>query len=137
MLMDKLPIGEIIVRLHNQGRSYDEIAQTLGISKSTVAYHCSDTYKKKVKKRMHDRRSYMNRLIQEKKHYHPCADCGQKYPYWVMQFDHLGDKAFTISDCKKHHVSKERLLEEMEKCDIVCANCHAERTHKRSLGLEI
>lgn len=26
----------------------------------------------------------------------PCADCGVKYPPWVMQFDHLGDKTAEV-----------------------------------------
>jgi hypothetical protein len=34
----------------------------------------------------------------------PCADCGRSFPPYVMQFDHV-------------------------RCDLVCANCHAIRTH--------
>ncbi len=62
----------------------------------------------------------------------PCADCGVQYPYYVMEFDHLdGDaKHFNVSagvTCASH----ERLLAEIAKCEVVCANCHAERTHQR------
>ena len=60
----------------------------------------------------------------------PCKDCGIKYPPYVMQFDHLLDKEFTISDCIGQ-VGLDRLKKEIEKCDIVCSNCHAERTHQR------
>jgi hypothetical protein len=59
----------------------------------------------------------------------PCADCGKEYPYYVMQFDHLSDKEFVLA--KARLFSKKKILEEIHKCEVVCANCHAERTHKR------
>lgn len=59
----------------------------------------------------------------------PCADCGNNYPYYVMDFDHKSDKVFNIS--RSHTVSKQALLEEIDKCDVVCSNCHRIRTHNR------
>ncbi len=62
----------------------------------------------------------------------PCFDCGTKYPYYVMQFDHRdGAKSFTIGNYSKGKISLDRVVEEISKCDVVCANCHAERTHQR------
>jgi hypothetical protein len=60
-----------------------------------------------------------------------CIDCGMKYAYWVMQFDHVrGEKLFNIGyDFHRHGLQK--VLDEIAKCDVVCANCHADRTHKR------
>lgn len=64
----------------------------------------------------------------------PCADCECKYSYWVMQFDHVrGKKSFNIGEALSS-IGLKRLLEEIEKCDIVCANCHADRTYKRQMG---
>lgn len=62
----------------------------------------------------------------------PCADCGIEYSPHVMQFDHLGneEKLFNVSGGKSRY-SLEKIKEEIAKCDVVCANCHAERTHKR------
>lgn len=57
----------------------------------------------------------------------PCADCKKRYPHYVMDFDHRGDKTFKVSDRK----SKEERLVEAKKCDVVCSNCHRERTHSR------
>lgn len=58
----------------------------------------------------------------------PCADCGRVYPFYVMEFDHVrGEKAFNIGGAK---VSRKRLLDEIAKCDVVCSNCHRERTWK-------
>jgi hypothetical protein len=60
----------------------------------------------------------------------PCTDCGVQYPYYVMQFDHLGDKVANVGDLTRFG-NRAKLLAEVDKCDVVCANCHAERTHRR------
>jgi len=60
----------------------------------------------------------------------PCADCGEKFPYECMDFDHVrGRKTFELSHCGG--VSIERLMREVAKCDLVCANCHRTRTKVR------
>jgi hypothetical protein len=61
----------------------------------------------------------------------PCADCGVQYPYYVMDFDHRPDevKLFEMSD--SYTLRMELMLAEIAKCDVVCANCHRERTHTR------
>jgi hypothetical protein len=64
----------------------------------------------------------------------PCADCGRSYPYYVMDFDHRDGekKAGGIPQLiAAGLVSQKGLLDEIAKCDIVCANCHRERTHRR------
>lgn len=63
----------------------------------------------------------------------PCADCGHKYPYYVMDFDHLPgtEKVDGISVMRANGRSRKLILEEIAKCDVVCANCHRERTHQR------
>lgn len=60
----------------------------------------------------------------------PCVDCGETYPYYVMQFDHVrGDKIRHVS--KMVLFSPDTILAEIAKCDLVCANCHAVRTFLR------
>lgn len=59
-----------------------------------------------------------------------CADCENTYPYYVMDFDHVGEKSFTISE-SWHTKGINTLRKELDKCDVVCANCHRERTHQR------
>jgi hypothetical protein len=62
----------------------------------------------------------------------PCKDCNNKFPSYVMQFDHLKDKKFEISRALTSY-SIEEILKEISKCDLVCANCHAIRTFKRNI----
>lgn len=60
----------------------------------------------------------------------PCADCGVKYPPYVMDFDHVrGQKEFQIGGSL--HIGTARLLAEIDKCDVVCSNCHRGRTFRR------
>lgn len=63
----------------------------------------------------------------------PCTDCGVKYPYYVMQFDHLRDKEYHISTLVNSNNMK-KLQAELAKCEVVCANCHAERTYRRGVA---
>lgn len=58
----------------------------------------------------------------------PCQDCGVKYPHYVMEFDHTGDKKSNISELASRKASQKQLWEEISKCDVVCANCHKVRT---------
>jgi len=63
----------------------------------------------------------------------PCLDCQNEYPPWVMDFDHREgeQKVGGISRLLRTHKWKYILIE-IAKCDIVCANCHRNRTWKRS-----
>lgn len=61
----------------------------------------------------------------------PCTDCHISYPYYVMEFDHLRDKKFNLSGAAIKHYSLDNVKNEMAKCDVVCANCHRERTFNR------
>lgn len=63
----------------------------------------------------------------------PCADCGLWYPTYVMDFDHLPQhkKLFNISDHQRKNLSIQQLMDEVAKCEVVCANCHRIRTFSR------
>jgi hypothetical protein len=57
---------------------------------------------------------------------HPCVDCGESDPI-VLEFDHLRDKRFSISEGIQGR-NWQDVLDEIAKCDVVCANCHRRRT---------
>lgn len=65
----------------------------------------------------------------------PCKDCGGTFPPCAMDFDHVrGEKLFTLSRVRATFFSdkvKGRALEEIAKCDLVCACCHRVRTEDR------
>lgn len=65
----------------------------------------------------------------------PCMDCKIQYPSYAMDFDHRdpSEKLFNVSQINKAS-SSIKLLEEIAKCDLVCANCHRIRTHNRKVS---
>jgi len=64
-----------------------------------------------------------------------CADCGLKYPHYVMDFDHRNsdNKIVNIASAVTRNWSLSKIIKEIEKCDVVCANCHRVRTYKDKL----
>lgn len=61
----------------------------------------------------------------------PCMDCGIQYKPYVMDFDHR-DRSTKLGTLSHMHTwSNNKIYAEIEKCDVVCANCHRERTHNR------
>ncbi len=63
---------------------------------------------------------------------HPCVDCGENDPV-VLEFDHLRDKVKNVSAMMGHPWWK--VVAEIAKCEVVCANCHRRRTVARLGGL--
>ena len=60
-----------------------------------------------------------------------CTDCGIKN-ILVLEFDHIrGKKRDCVTRLLGSGCSWEVILEEIEKCDVVCANCHRIRTYSR------
>jgi hypothetical protein len=47
-----------------------------------------------------------------------------------MEWDHLPgvEKTLVLANTRRAAHSKQRILAELEKCELVCANCHSERT---------
>lgn len=68
-----------------------------------------------------DRYHKKQEMINE--HKDTCAKCGENR-YYVLDFHHVepSEKEFTISQVKIG--SKERILNEIDKCIVLCANCH-------------
>jgi hypothetical protein len=69
------------------------------------------------------------RLLLEFFETHPCVDCGETNPV-VLEFDHLRDKSFSIGG-ELTTRTWQAILDEIEKCEVVCANCHRIRTANR------
>jgi len=71
---------------------------------------------------------------------HPCVDCGES-DLRVLEFDHVRpDKVSSVSRLAAQAVRWERVLAEMEKCEVRCANCHRRKTAKQfgwEAGLEL
>lgn len=76
-------------------------------------------------------RAWMNSLKVGK----PCTDCGEIFAPFVMHWDHLPqfEKRLEIGSMIGRY-TRETILAELEKCELVCANCHVMRTVRRAMG---
>jgi transcriptional antiterminator len=128
-----MSLRDEILELRKQNKTYDEIRNALGCSKSTIAYHLSDGQKQKTLDRTHKSRRLIMEFLSQYKEDRGCMDCGEMYPYFILQFDHVNGKEFQISNHSRHTGSLEKIKQEVEKCEVVCGNCHALRTYMRRM----
>ncbi len=88
-------------------------------------------HKQEVKESNATKRQEKAKYVNQKKDV-PCADCKLKFPPECMDFDHVvGEKICNVSAMVTRSYSLEAVKEEIEKCDVVCSNCHRKRTVRR------
>jgi len=82
---------------------------------------------KNNKNKRKQRKKYIDDLKMSK----GCFDCGyDKHPE-ALQFDHLPDQEKSFEISKGMLKPLDEVLKEIKKCQVVCACCHAIRTHNR------
>lgn len=104
---------------------------------------CFSAYKAERHRRFHDREmerirrnqaqaAAANRIrIRAYLSEHPCVDCGENDPR-VLDFDHVrGQKTADVSALVAGGSSWERVMREIDKCDVRCANDHRRVTYDR------
>ena len=62
---------------------------------------------------------------------HPCVVCGEPDPV-VLEFDHLTSDGANRDVSSMAQYSRKRVLKEVAKCEVTCANCHTRRTAQRA-----
>ena len=80
------------------------------------------------------RRAENTRKVQEMKVEAGCRVCGYNKSPYALQFNHINpeDKTRIKSNPRTAYHARwkmSRILEELSKCEVLCANCHAEHTH--------
>jgi hypothetical protein len=71
------------------------------------------------------RRDLINKIKMDR----GCAVCGYSSHPAALDFNHIhGDKAFNVSQDPK--VAMHKLLSEIDKCEVLCANCHRVHTYE-------
>ena len=73
----------------------------------------------------------ISKRIKELKENSPCTDCKKFFHFSAMDFDHIRRKKKGEISSLKQSVSIQKLIEEMNKCELVCACCHRIRTWNR------
>ena len=115
-------------------------------SKDGLQYECKDCSKKRSKTHYANNREHMLQQIRKseairnferrRKFYEilkslKCIDCGETNPA-TLDFDHKDthNKLHSVSKMMGDGYSWERIIEEMGKCEVRCANCHRIKTAK-------
>ncbi len=83
----------------------------------------SEIKNENAKNNRKSKRKYIVDLLKKSK----CVDCNNS-DWRVLEFDHKDreTKSFNIADSVQYSI--EKIQKEIDKCDIVCANCHNIRT---------
>ena len=101
------------------------------------------SYKDPEKRRIYQRKVWKKKYSKRQKQLADfkrglaCVDCGflgKEHPS-VLDFDHRdrAEKKFEVGQAFAQNYKIERIMEEIAKCDVVCANCHRIREVKRKL----
>src|SRR5690554_5037442 len=130
-----------------------KVCSKCGVEKTLDAYNryakskdgrqpqCRECHKARYKdnKESHLQAIYRNKKERVKKHRllilemfkNGCLDCSESDPR-CLEFDHVrGEKKGEVTVLLSSGYSWEVIQEEIDKCDIVCANCHKKRTYDR------
>ncbi len=98
----------------------------------------SERIKKKSKvsnKKYKERNAQFVRNIKSS---NPCTDCSDYFHYTAMDFDHISeDKDENVSRLVNDGISLKRIEKEINKCELVCSNCHRVRTWKRANNMRL
>lgn len=99
--------------------------------KKYYRYLCVQCYSKTKKSRRHKIRA---EYFEIKKGL-SCEVCGND-DYRVLEFDHLDhtQKSFTISEAVSKAKSLDKIKAEIDKCQVLCANCHRIKTWEERNG---
>lgn len=91
-------------------------------------------HREQKRQRRTENRARLKAHVNKVKDEGSCVDCGSSYPGepWLMDFDHVrGEKRYNIGSIIVRD-SWRLLLEELDKCELVCVLCHRRRTAKRA-----
>jgi len=80
-----------------------------------------EEHKKNVNLNRTEYRKRNSKYIYEYKKKCGCKYCDEKEPV-ALDFHHLRDKKFLVGQMTQH--SLEKLKEEIDKCEVICSNCH-------------
>lgn len=119
-----------ILELRKLGMLYKDIAREVGCSKGTVAYYCGTGQVEMNTKRQAAKRGKLRGWFLELKESLKCIRCDESR-HWVLDFHHRDptEKEASVSRVLRGG-SKQRVLDEIAKCDVLCANCHRDEHYK-------
>ena len=111
-----------------------------------LAYNCKDCANSKskqwhsVRENLDKRNLKVNQKVQQRKRKlveqfgNKCHDCGNSFPDVCYDFHHIDETNKEFNPANGLKLSEERMLKELEKCILLCSNCHRIRHYDSSRG---
>ena len=136
--------SEYYVKDSKTGRLHAHCKACYKLHRITYYAKHYDKYKEEYRLRAGNRKNKLkNEYRQNIQNYllkNPCKDCGEK-DIRVLELDHLDikNKVFSVSQGVRLGYSWDKIYQEIQKCQVLCANCHKKRTatqfgwHKNNL----
>lgn len=85
----------------------------------------------KVKEKNKTYREKVRDYVRKEKESNPCMDCGINYPYYIMEYDHTESNKIKTVSWLASSGTIDQVIQEINKCDLICSNCHKARTWNR------
>lgn len=144
MVLDKTHAVEYHTRIEEVKRFCSECSKEFTAKRGSKCLECKRAYgralyhktikpsltaarKQRIKDVQKQKRVQISQFLYDYLKAHPCVECGERRVA-CLQFDHLRDKEFNVSDAPHKKYSLERVTKEIDKCRVLCANCHAAHT---------
>lgn len=113
---------------YNRDRILAEIAKTEAIC--ACCHRIRSAAREHIKVSKDKRRVAFRAMIDAIKS-KPCSDCGLCFSPVAMDLDHINDKNKVAAISDMAHWPQHKILIELKKVEVVCANCHCLRTEAR------
>ena len=112
----------------------DPEKQKESLKKSSRKHY--EANREKVQTTTKERRQYLMEKYLELKSTLSCTLCGFSHPA-ALVFHHRDPKTklYNVANMPSRTVSWDTILREVEKCDVLCANCHAILHYNEKNGL--
>jgi len=94
-------------------------------TETTKQFYCKDCFNEYVKQRWKERKK---KAIEYKGG--KCASCGYNRCPDVLEFHHRNSETKEFDWKKLRQMAWNKALKELDKCDLLCANCHREKHYE-------
>lgn len=136
--MNKYDINEVIRLREKEKLQWKQIEEIIGVSSETLR----KAYKRKVEG-LSATEANPNNIVNQKlrglkrkysailEYGGKCQKCGYHQNLSALEFHHRNpeEKEFQLDIRTFANTSLEKLKKELDKCDLLCSNCHAEHHH--------
>lgn len=110
-------------------RAFYEDTQRKGYAKPTPRNKCRQCTRLQMKKRYQHKIDFVRDYKLER----GCVDCGYRKHHYALDFDHLPGmgKVNDVASMVAGTYTLDDIKAEIEKCEVVCSNCHRVRSFDR------